>query len=268
MIRCPSVRALIATLLLTATGHADDATWHTYAALRNDVFSEALPPYDDVGFTHDTVFSLRRQNGDWMFGGGALHRWITSNVDRRRWDQVELLALGERAWPHRISTGARLGPTLGGNFGGRYLQNGWHTLTNTGPTVDEGLANNYPGGREVGIIAGLRGRIQLGEDRLHGYAIADGQLAAGATGVTSVETAVGGSGTWRHIGGHAELAVTRYHVGDPYLALPGGYGAGWQLEWRVGIHVAWSRFRLSYQYRANEGGSGEPVGVVAFQSRR
>jgi hypothetical protein len=30
------------------------------------------------------------------------------------------------------------------------------------------------------------------------------------------------------------------------------------------VEVAWSRYRLSYEYRANEGGSGEPIGVLAF----
>lgn len=257
----------LAMLLALAARTATAETWDTYAALRNDAFSEALPPFDDVGFTHDNVFALRRQHGDLAFGGGFQHRWITSRIDRRRWDQVDLVARGEHAWPHRITTSARIGPTLGGNFGGRYLQNGWHSISGTGPTVDQGLANDYPGGRKIGLLAGLGARIEVGEELLRGFARVDGQLAGGA-GVSSVDSTIGGSVVWRHVGAEAELALTRYHVADPNLALPGAYGSGWQLEWRAGVFVAWSRFRVSYQYRANEGGSGEPIGVIAFQSRR
>jgi hypothetical protein len=223
---------------------------------------------DDVGFTHDNVFSLRRAEDAYAFGGAFQHRFITSRTDRRRWDQVDLVAIGERVLPHDLLAGVRFGPTLGGNFGGRWMQNGWHSITGTGPTIDQGLANDYPGSRRVGLIGGARARWQQGNEWGLGYASVDGQLAVGQTGVTSFETAIGGHARWRHFGAGAELAVTRYHVGDPNLALPGGYRTGWQLEWRVGVDVAWSRFQLSYQYRANESGSGEPVGVVSFESRR
>lgn len=250
------------------TGDANTVTWHTYAAFRNDAMSELVPPLDDQGFTHDNAFTLRRQDGRVAFGGGFLHRWITSRRDRRRWDQLDIVALVERTWPHQIVTTARLGPTLGGNFGGRFLQNGWHVLTNTGPTLDEGLQDTYPDGRKLGVLVGLRTRAMVGDERLHGYGVVDAQLAVGQTGVTSIEAAAGGSASTRHVGAHVEVVVTRYHVNDPLLALPGGYRPGWQFEWRVGVHVAWSRFRLSYQYRANESGSGEPIGVIAFQSRR
>jgi hypothetical protein len=53
----------------------------------------------------------------------------------------------------------------------------------------------------------------------------------------------------------------RFHVLSDALAIPSGYGAGWQLGWRVGVHVAWGRMRIAYEYRANEGGSGEPIGL-------
>ena len=102
---------------------------------------------------------------------------------------------------------------------------------------------------------------------LQGYGVVDGQLALGRTGVTSFETAAGGALMSRHVGAHFELAVTRYHVTDPNLALPGGYGAGWQLEWRVGVHVRWSHYRLGYEYRENEGGSNQPIGLFEFSSR-
>ena len=257
---------LVLALLVAGTETAHAETWHTYAAFRNDVFTEVVPPIDDQGFTHDNVFSLVRRQENRGYGGRAVHRWITSRTDRRRWDQLDIVALAEQHadW---VSLEERLGPTLGGNFGGQYLQNGWHTLTRTGPTIDEGLANDYAGTRDIGVLAGARARAQLGDARTHGYALVDGQVGLGA-GVSSFETAVGGSAGTRHVGAHLELAVTRYRVSDEYLALPGAYGDDWNLEWRVGVYVAWSRFRVSYHYRANEGGSGEPIGVFAFQSVR
>jgi hypothetical protein len=225
-----------------------------------------VPPFDDVGFTHDNVVAVSRQRGTLIVGGTIVERWITSARDRRRWDQLDVLATGERAWPHRLATMVRLGPTFGGNLGGRFMQDRWHSLSGTGPTIDEGLADDYPGSRRVALLAGVRARIQVGEDALHGYGVLDGQLALGSTGVTSGESALGGSINARHVGASAELAITRYHSRDPNLLLPGAYGAGWQLEWRIGVHAAWSRYRVAYQYRANEGGSGEPIGVLAFHS--
>jgi len=267
---------LTASMATSSAALADDSTWHTYAALRNDAFTDLTPPLDDQGFTHDNAFSLVRTRGDLGFGGRFMHRWLTSNVDYRRWDQLEVVSLVE--WrvptptigdlPFRIDTIGRFGPTLGGNFGGRYLQNGWHSLSGTGPTLESGyLADDYPGDRRIGVLAGARGRLQLGDDRLQGYAIVDVQAGLGG-GVSSFETVLGGASSARHLGAHVELAASRYHVSDDNLALPGGYGRGWQLEWRIGFHIAWSRFRVSYEYRANEGGSDEPIGVIAFESWR
>ena len=250
--------------------------WLTYAAFRNDVFTELDPPIDDFGFTHDNVFALRRQQGVYTFGGSFMHRWITSRMDRRRWDLVELFATAERdlvvwtdgaARPHRVSAIARVGPAFGGNFGGRYLQNGWHTISGTGPTILEGLANYYPDDNTLGFVIGGRARASVG-DRLQGYAWADGQLALGGTGVTKMETALGGNAASKYLGVHVELALTRYHVGDPYLALPGAYRTGFQFEWRIGVDVHWSRFRIGYEYRGNESGSGEPMGVLELSTTR
>lgn len=271
------IRWCIAVTLLVAapTARADsDAPprWRTYAAFQNDVFTEVSPPIDDFGFTHDNVLSIVHTPGDLGFGGRAMHRWITSNRDYRRWDRVELVGLVEKRWPGlpiMLDTQGRVGPTLGGNFGGRYLQNGWHSVSGTGGTLEMGaLANDYPGDRSVGLLVGGRGRAQLGDERLHGYTVLDGQLNAGGGGVSSGEAALGGSASTRHVGMHAEIAISRYRVSDEWLALPGAYRSGWQLEWRVGVHVAWSRFRVLYEYRANEGGSGEPIGVVAFEAVR
>ena len=262
------MRCLIVAVLgaLTAPAAAGEPYWHTRIAIGNDVFSELTPPYDDRGFTNDLAASLGREAGGLTLGGAFRHRWITSTRDPRRWDEVTLFAVGERAWPHQLATAVRIGPSLGGNFGGRWLQNGWHALSDTGPTLGEGLPYDYDGDRRLGLVLGGRARGAIG-DRIAGYGAVDGQVALG-TGVTSIEAMIGGRASTAHVGAHAELAVTRYHVSDANLALPGGYGAGWQLEWRVGVHVSWSRFSLQYEYRANEGGSGEPIGVIAFRSRR
>jgi len=265
-------------LFSTTSAHADAPDpihWHTYAALRNDVFTEVIPPIDDRGFTHDNVAQTIRLDEARGIGVGGrfVHRWITSRDDRRRWDQVELTALVTRLrkvpfLPIFLDGTAKVGPTFGGNFGGRYLQNGWHALTGTGPTVVEGLANNYPEDRRIGIVAGGRGRIRAGDPQSYGYGVLDAQLGLGGGGVSMIDAALGGVLGTRHVGAHAEIALTHYWVSDDQLALPGGYDDGFHVEWRVGVHVAWSRFRLSYQYRANEGGSGEPIGVIAFESRR
>ena len=247
-----------------------------YAALQNDVFSELIPPMDDLGFTHDNVLAIGVARGDYVIGGKIFDRWITSRTDRRRWDQLDLFATAERLITylpgddsvHHVALQARLGPTLGGNFGGMYIQNGWHSISGTGPTVDQGLANDYDGDTQIGIAGGARIHASVTSPEVHAargmvYANVDGQGALGA-GVSSVEGSLGGWLGAHHVGAHVEAAVTRYHVADPNLALPGGYGGGWQFEWRAGIDVSWSRYRLAYEYRANEGGSGEPIGVVAF----
>lgn len=274
------MKRLVALAVIAHAGpaRADDSAgihWHIYAALRNDVFTEVIPPIDDRGFTHDNVVQTIRLDEDRRlgFGGRFVHRWITSRADRRRWDQVELTALAVRTGtvpflPIFLDGTATLGPTFGGNFGGRYLQNGWHAITGTGPTVDEGLANDYPAGRQIGIVAGARGRVRVGQQVAYGYGVLDTQLGLGGGGVSIIDAALGGVLGTRHVGAHAEVALTNYWVSDELLALPGGYDEGFHVEWRVGVHVAWSRFRLSYQYRANEGGSGEPIGVIAFESRR
>jgi hypothetical protein len=253
-----------------------------YAALQNDVFTELIPPIDDTGFTHDNVVAIGVERGDCVIGGRIFDRWITSKADRRRWDQLDLFATFEQIlWPAPItdatappsrwslSAQARVGPTFGGNFGGMYLQNGWHSLSGTGPTTVEGLANQYPGDTTAGVVGGahVHANLVMSEARVrsHAYANVDGQGSVGA-GVSSLEGSLGGWLGAHHVGAHVEVAVTRYHVADPNLALPGGYGLGWQFEWRAGIDVTWSRsrYRLAYEYRANEGGSGEPIGVVAF----
>ena len=119
---------------------ASEPYWLTYAAFRNDVFSELIPPMDDRGFTHDNVFVLRRRTGIYTFGGGFVHRFITSRIDRRRWDLVELFATAEHEWQpfgdRSLATGAlRAGPNLDDNQNDHYLQNNQHK-TQKMPSVE------------------------------------------------------------------------------------------------------------------------------------
>ncbi len=227
------------------------------------MFSEALPPYDDAGFTNDLDVAFWRARGPYQLGGTLLHRWITEAGGPRRTDLVELFAMAERTWDG-LTVGARLGPTFTGNLGGRWMQNGWHALTRSGPTLDEGLQDRYVGGLEAGVAAGTSARFAIGAPEVQLYGFGDAQLAVG-TGVTFLDLAAGLASEHRvrcvRIGGHAEVALMRFHV-DERLAFPGAYGDGWQGAYRVGVHVAWNRTRITYEYRANEGGSGEPFGIL------
>lgn len=294
-------RALLAACVIAAvrSAYADEKSppiaappagssephWLIYGALVNDAFSELIPPLDDQGFTHDTVLAIRREQTDWLrdalggnalagidqIGGSAVHRIITSRGDRRRWDLAELFATAEHVWPLALPLSAtlRAGPTFAGNLGGRYIQNGWHSISKTGPTVEQGLQNMYPGDRRFAFTLGARVGADTGEQLtgwLRGYGFVDGQVALGSTGVTSMQSALGISAAQAHVGAHAELALARYDVDDPDLALPGAYRAGWQAEWRVGVDLHWSHYRAGYEYRANESGSGEPVGLVEFST--
>jgi len=251
-------------------GSARAESWQLRVAHGNDAFTELIPPLDDQGFTCDLALGVQRTEGELALGGSVRHRMITSRAGRLRWDQLDAVATAERRWPRGLTAGAWLGPAFGGNLGGRAIQDRWHALTGTGPTIEEGLQDTYDGGRRAGVLAGARGAASIGE-RVQGYGALAGQLALSGTGVSLVEATVGARAAGRLRGAtpgvHGELALARYRIGDPNLELPGGYGAGWQLEWRIGVQVAWSRYQISYEYRANEGGSGEPIGVLAFEVR-
>jgi hypothetical protein len=256
--------AMVLALCRVATADA----WGGRAAIGNDAFADVYPVIDDQGFTNDLALELHHTSDQLAIGGSILHRMITArDATRRRWDQVDLRATLAWQWRPAVELRGWLGPSFGGNFAGLAIQNAWHRWTHSGPTVDDGLPNVYPGDRRVGVVGGGRARGSSGGD-LGAYGDVAGQLAVGATGVTSVDAAAGAYAQHRWGGtalrAHIELALTRYHVEDPYLALPDGYGAGWQLEWRAGLELTTGRYRISYEFRANEGGSGEPIGVIAF----
>jgi len=256
---------VIAIVAVPATASAD-----LRFAIGNDTFA-TTPPFDDDGFTNDISLAFWRPRGDYLVGGALLDRWVTEVGGPRRWDQLELTGTLERTWGERhvrsFTAASRLGPVFGGNVGGRWGQNGFHTLCQCGRLLTEGLQSVYPAERTYGVVAGARGRGSIGTPNVQGYGVVDGQVSVGA-GVTWIEASAGvrvsavlGN---TELAGHVELVGARYHVNDPYLALPGGYGRGWQGEWRAGVQVSWSRYHVEYEYRANESGSGQPLGILGF----
>ena len=257
----------LALVAACATAHAEG--WQGRAAIGNDAFTSVIPPLDDQGFTNDLALAILHVD-DLAVGGSIFHRMLTSRFTPERWDELDVRALAAHRWSPEIETTARLGPSFGGNFGGLAIQNTWHRWSGTGPTIEQGLQHIYPGDRRIGVVAGGNARAIAG-DELAGYGVLDAQLALGSTGVTALDATAGVRAAHRFGGvaldAHVEIAVTNYAPQDPNLQLPGGYGLGWQLEWRAGLAIAWSRYRVSYQYRANEGGSGEPIGVIAFEWR-
>ena len=257
-------RLVIITALATLPeiAHAD-----IRIALGNDVFTELEPPIDDNGFTNDLDIQFWRPYRDYLVGGRLIDRWITEDtlmrMGRRR-DLVDLVATVERTWGV-VTPSLRVGPTFTGNLGGRYMQNGWHTLCSCGASLEDGLQSEYEGDGDIGALAGARVFAAYGT-WAQAYAFTDGQLSLG-TGVSSFEAAAGGvlegARGRNRFGMHLELAVMRFHVVDDRLALPGAYRPGWQGAWRLGVHYARGRTRIDYEYRANKDGSGEPFAVIA-----
>ena len=239
----------------------------SHPAIGNDVFTDAIPPADDDGFTNDIDVRFWRPRGRYLVGAWVLDRWVTQIGGKRRWDMVEAVGTLQRSWGQHLIGALRVGPVFGGTLGGRWGQNAFHGVCHCGRLLSEGtLQDTYVGGRSAGAMAGVRVMATAGEG-VQPYAVADAQGAVGA-GVSSIEGAGGVRVATRlrcvRLAAHGEIAGTRYHVNDPQLGMNGGYGAGWQMEWRVGAEVAWSRYHVDYEYRANEGGSGQPFAVVAF----
>ncbi len=262
--------AAIAVVASTSSARAD-----LRFTIRNDVFTELAPPIDDVGFTNDLEVAFWRPYRGLVLGGRWLDRLVTEGYgdfrpgDRRQ-DLVEIVGTVEKTWGtpllRSLTLTGRAGSVATGNWGGRYYQNAFHRLCHCGSLLGEGLASRYPESRAYGALVGARALASEGIDPAQAYAALDAQASIG-TGVTFVDAAVGGRVRTRagsvELGAHAEIAAMRFHVLSDALAIPSGYGAGWQLGWRVGVHVAWRRVRIDYEYRANEGGSGEPIGMVA-----
>ncbi len=253
-------------LCVCGVAHAD-----ARITISNDAFTDLTPPLDDSGFTTDLGFAFWRPWREYQLGGSFFDRWLTEVGGPRREDLFELVATVERTWGtprlRELTVQGRSGPVVTGNLGGRKMQNGWHSLSGTGPTLDQGLQHDYIAGRQLGWLGGERATASIGIPAVQAYGVVDMQLAVG-TGVTSLDLAAGvrliGRLGCTELGAHGEVAVDRFWVSDDALALPGGYGDSWDRAWRVGVHVAWQRFQWAYEYRANEGGSGEPIGVFAM----
>lgn len=261
-------RAVLAAVVVLATAHVAHADLRT--AFGNDFFTDPVPPIPDDGLTNDIGVAFWRQHHSYLLGGSLFDRWVTEAGGFRRWDQVDLVATIEQPWPPYVTVSARLGPTVGGNWGGMWMQTHWHSIYGD-RTVGHGLQDTYPGDRTVGVIAGGKVRVSYGRT-LQDYAVVDAQLALGETGITYLEGALGTQVVHRfgrvELAAHLELADATYHTRDRNLTIPGGYGIhGWEPAWRVGAHVAWRRIKVEFEYRDNEGGSHEPIGVLAVTVR-
>lgn len=259
----------LACLLLLAL--AGEARADLRTAIGNDILA-AGDAGDDDGFTNDIDVRFWRPHGGYLIGGELYDRWVTEEprVAGRRRDLVELVATAERGWERglvQLVVAGRGGPVFTGNLAGRWMQNAFHTTCRCGDSLDEGLQHIYEDSRDAGLVVGTRARASIGVPVARAYAALDDQLALG-TGVSFIDAAGGAAVAWRatpslELGGHVELAAVRFAVADDALAMPGGYRPGWRAAVRFGVHVAHGRFRVEYQHRSNEGGSGSPIGVVA-----
>ena len=254
-------------------GDGDDG-WEVRLAWGNDLFSE-LPPADDAGLTNDLDVAIVRvrARGALAIGGAVRHRMITERGGERRWDLLDVVAVAARdqrrdALVARVT--GRAGVSAAGDLGGRALQDGWHGLTGTGPTLEQGLQHRYDGDRRVALLLGARGEVRHTGDAVEPYATLDGQVALGGTGLLALELCAGA----RVVAWRGRLIVSVEGGGlvqdvlDDNLALPGGHGRGAHLLWRLGLDAGSARTRVGWQYRADESGSGEPIGVLWLALRR
>lgn len=276
--RWTDARATIgAVVAMTGVAHADGAraepTWLVRLAWGNDLFSE-LPPADDAGLTNDLEVAVARApaRAGTTIGGAVRHRMITERGGDRRRDQVDVAATASRDARRgdvALTATARAGLTLTGNLGGRWLQDGWHGVTGTGPTIEQGLQHRYEGDHRVALVVGGRGEVRALGGALEPYAALDAQLALGGTGLSLIELAGGVRVPLARgrVVVTAEGALFAQTTADPGLALDGGYGGG-STAWRLGVEAGSRATRVGWQYRADEGGSGEPIGVVWLGLRR
>jgi len=249
------------------------ARWQLDVQWWNDLFADP-PPADDQGFTNDFLLGF-----EWAMKSATgrvevFYRIITERYGIRRWDQVDLTGAWKtsrrvRGWD--MATSARTGLSLGGSFGGQAIQGTWHRVTGSGITVDQGLQSLYDGDRRIAVLVGGRGAVSRRLSLVRGRVGIDAQAALGSTGVSRMWTYAGATlevpiQSWR-LSLDFELVVARYHTSDPNLKLRGGYGTGaWQLEPRLSLAAGVAGHSFGWQYRANESGSGEAVGLFFFRT--
>jgi hypothetical protein len=271
-VRCLLIALLVPVVVpvvVPVAAHAD-----LRFAIGNDTLSGIVtrtPPYDDMGFTNDIDLAFWRPYREYLVGGEVFDRWITQDVPvgGLRRDVVDLVATVERTFGDvdTVTPSLRVGPSFTGNIGGRWGQDKFHRVCQCGRPLDEGLQNTYEGGNQVGLLVDARVRGAAGLPWIHGYSYLDGRASIGS-GVSSFEFMTGAQldlsyGRNRY-GAHLELGVGRYHVSDDRFSFEGSYRPGWQAQRRFGVFYARGRVRADFEYRANEGGSGEPIGVVAL----
>jgi hypothetical protein len=262
-----SRRIVASTLLVASLAHAD--AWDFEAELGNDAFDGVLSHTDDNGFTNDFGFAMHHRSGSLAVGGSVFDRMITSRAVMRRCDLTEMFA--RVTW---FATGLaielRAGPTFAGDLGGLWVQSHWHHLSGTGPRDPRELPTVYMRDFRSGAVAGARVKAGVG-DPLRAYGTLDGQAAVGETGVSFAEAAGGLRASVRlgpvELGLFGELALGRYHVGDPELSIPGAYRRGWQVDRRVGVAVGVRRYRAAFEYHTNETSSGEAFSVITIERR-
>jgi hypothetical protein len=261
-------RGIVASTILAATvAHAD--VWDFEAVLGNDAFDGVLSHPDDNGFTNDLGFAVQRRGRALAIGGSVLDRMITSKAVMRRCDLVE--AFARAAWVvDGLALELRAGPVFAGDLGGLWVQSRWHRLTGTGPRDPHELPRAYMDELRTGGAGGLRAQAGYG-GALRAYGTLDGQVAVGDTGVSFGEAAAGLRAAYRvgpiQLGVFGELALGRYHVDDPQLAVPGAYRPGWQIDRRIGVGVAVDHYRAAFEYHTNETSSGEAFSVITFERR-
>jgi hypothetical protein len=264
------LRGIAASALLIArVVHADG--WELRAAIGNDALNGFVSDTDDNGFTNDFELALRRRQGALVLGGSILDRMITSSEIMRRSDLVELFATVTWSLVPLVAIELRAGPAFVGELGGRWVQTHWHRLSNTGPRDPRKTPSIYmhDGVRTAGVV-GLRADAGYGGP-IRVYGSLDSQGAVGGTGVSFVEGTGGLAVSYRagpvELGVFGELALGRYSVDDPALAVPGAYRPGWQLDRRFGLGVRVDRYRVSAEYHANETSSGEAFSQITFERR-
>lgn len=262
-------RLVVASAILFA-GVVRADVWDMRAVVGNDAMNGIVSRPDDNGFTNDLSFAIHRRLGPLAFGGSILDRMITSTGPMRRCDLLEMFATVTWFLDDLLPIELRVGPTVVGDLGGLWVQSHWHRLTGTGPRDPRDTPAIYMNEFRAAGVAGLRTEAGYGR-RIRAYGSLDGQVALGGTGVTFAEGVGGLRASYRlgpvELGILGEIALGRYSVDDPELAMPGAYRPGWQVDKRVGVGVGVYRYRLAFEYHTNETSSGEAFSEIVFEVR-